>query len=217
VDLLRSCLEKDPQKRAGVGSCLQHPFLNVAREKRTRQLSAELEKSLKRKLFVSDEDIRRAFRIVTIVNPVVFLRTAQTRLKEGFSAARERLSMGSRTSSKEDLHGMLVDSGLKPTLSTKNSALSQATSNISDDTSEDFRKALFTIPQDQSISEQKLSDVADKLADLKESNMTSIYHSSSSPVSSTTKPDVAIGGKRKKDNPRRRSLRFRRPINCVIS
>ena len=217
VDLLRSCLEKDPQKRAGVGSCLQHPFLNVAREKRTRQLSAELEKSLKRKLFVSDEDIRRAFRIVTIVNPVVFLRTAQTRLKEGFSAARERLSMGSRTSSKEDLHGMLVDSGLKPTLSTKNSALSQATSNISDDTSEDFRKALFTIPQDQSISEQKLSDVADKLADLKESNMTSIYHSSSSPVSNTTKPDVAIGGKRKKDNPRRRSLRFRRPINCVIS
>ena len=58
VDLLRRALEKDPRKRAGVGDCLQHPFLQVAREKRIRQLSSELELSRKRKIVLNEEDIK---------------------------------------------------------------------------------------------------------------------------------------------------------------
>ena len=41
VDLLKRCLEKDPKKRAGVGDCLQHPFLQIARERRIRQLASQ--------------------------------------------------------------------------------------------------------------------------------------------------------------------------------
>ena len=58
LDLLRRCLEKDPSNRAGVGDCLSHPFLQYAREKRIRQLSIELENSRKRKIIVSEEDIK---------------------------------------------------------------------------------------------------------------------------------------------------------------
>ena len=67
VDLLRRCLEKDPNKRAGVGDCLQHPFLQIARDRRIRQLSEEFEISKKRKIVISDEDIKSAFRAVTSV------------------------------------------------------------------------------------------------------------------------------------------------------
>jgi [calcium/calmodulin-dependent protein kinase] kinase len=58
VDLLKGCLEKDPDKRAGVGDCLQHPFLQVARAQRIKQLSTEFEISSKRKIVLSEEDIK---------------------------------------------------------------------------------------------------------------------------------------------------------------
>lgn len=58
VDLLQRCLEKDPDKRAGVGDCLQHPFLTRARERRIRQLSTELEISRKRNTVISEDDIK---------------------------------------------------------------------------------------------------------------------------------------------------------------
>jgi serine/threonine protein kinase len=58
VDLLKGCLERDPDRRAGVGDCLQHPFLQVAREKRVKQLTIELENSRKRKIILSEEDIK---------------------------------------------------------------------------------------------------------------------------------------------------------------
>ena len=60
VDLLKATLEKDPAKRAGVGDCLKHPFLQVARTKRIQQLSEEFRQSKKRgTLVVEDDDIRR--------------------------------------------------------------------------------------------------------------------------------------------------------------
>ena len=210
VDLLRSCLDKNPKTRAGVGDCLKHPFLSEARITRTLQLSAELEKSRKRKLFVSEEDIRRAFRIVTTVNPVVLLRTAQSKLKEGISAARDRLSLGSRNSSREDLIGMVVNSGLKPSLSKKNSALSHSTSNISDDT-EDFKKNLFTIPQDESMTEKKLSQT-NKVSKVEGTNNKSTKHTSN--ISQTGVPDIAKGNKTERKAKRRCGLRLK---NCVIS
>lgn len=59
INLLQTTLHKDPAERAGVGDCLKHPFLQKAREKRILQLSAEFEKSRKRKLIVSEQDIQR--------------------------------------------------------------------------------------------------------------------------------------------------------------
>eukprot|EP00529_Nitzschia_sp_RCC80_P005832 CAMPEP_0113494962 /NCGR_PEP_ID=MMETSP0014_2-20120614/29370_1 /TAXON_ID=2857 /ORGANISM="Nitzschia sp." /LENGTH=1001 /DNA_ID=CAMNT_0000388857 /DNA_START=80 /DNA_END=3085 /DNA_ORIENTATION=+ /assembly_acc=CAM_ASM_000159 len=98
VDLLRMCLEKDPNKRAGVGDCLQHPWLQSAREHRIQQLSAELEKSRQKTVDVTDEDIRTAFRIVARM-PVQVLRSASKRLQEtskhlqeSFAHTRDRLS-----------------------------------------------------------------------------------------------------------------------------
>ena len=58
VDLLKRCLEKDPAKRAGVGDCLKHPFLQEARTKRIFQLSTEFEISRKRKIVLNEEDIK---------------------------------------------------------------------------------------------------------------------------------------------------------------
>jgi serine/threonine protein kinase len=59
IDLLISTLNKNPEERAGVGDCLHHPFLRVARERRIDQLSVAFEKSRKRNLIVDDEDIRK--------------------------------------------------------------------------------------------------------------------------------------------------------------
>jgi serine/threonine protein kinase len=58
VDLLKRALEKDPDKRAGVGDLLKHPFLEIARDKRVKQLSSEFEISRKRKIVLSEEDIK---------------------------------------------------------------------------------------------------------------------------------------------------------------
>ena len=98
VELLKMCLEKDPNKRAGVGDCLQHPWLQSAREQRIHQLSAELEKSRQKTVDVTDEDIRTAFRIVARM-PVQVLRSAGKRLQEtskhlqeSFAHTRDRLS-----------------------------------------------------------------------------------------------------------------------------
>lgn len=228
VDLLRSCLEKDPILRAGVGDCLKHPFLSIAREKRTRQLSAEFEKSRKRKLFVSEEDIRRAFRIVTIVNPVVLLRSAQSKLMEGITAARGRLSIGSRgpskedlfgrlslsnsrASSKEDLFGIVVDSGLKRNLSAR--AWSQSTSTISDDTNEDVKKNLFTIPQDKLVKDKKLSKVAENENPALVNNNHPSKQTLEAIETAVNDNHVTKKGKRGL----RKRLRLRRPKNCVIS
>lgn len=105
VDLLKKCLEKDPAKRAGVGDCLQHPFLQVAREKRVRQLCDEFEKSRKRTIVLSEKDIKMAFRLVTKVPEKIILSATKRIhsgariLQEGFSEARERLSLGLSTPS----------------------------------------------------------------------------------------------------------------------
>ncbi len=88
IDLLQKCLEKDPNKRAGVGDCLHHPFLKDARQKRIKQLGEEFETS--QRAIISEEDIRLAFRTVTSV-PVQVLRTASKKLQEGFCHTRDNL------------------------------------------------------------------------------------------------------------------------------
>lgn len=59
IDLLQMTLEKDPTKRAGVGDCLKHPFLQVARNTRIRQLSEEFAQSRSLNTAVEDDDVRR--------------------------------------------------------------------------------------------------------------------------------------------------------------
>lgn len=90
IDLLQSCLEKDPNKRAGVGDCLHHPFLQAAREQRIRQLGPEFEISQRASGPITEDDIRTAFRTVTSV-PVQVLRSAGKKLQEGFCHTRDNL------------------------------------------------------------------------------------------------------------------------------
>jgi len=90
IDLLKSCLEKDPNKRAGVGDCLHHPFLQNAREQRIRQLGPEFEISRKSATHISEDDIRMAFRTVTSV-PVQVLRSASKKIQEGLAHTRDNL------------------------------------------------------------------------------------------------------------------------------
>ena len=58
VDLLHMALHRDPEQRAGVGDCLQHPFLNRAREYRIQQLSDEFARSKATNTVVEESDIR---------------------------------------------------------------------------------------------------------------------------------------------------------------
>jgi len=59
TDLLQITLEKDPTKRAGVGDCLKHPFLQVARNTRIMQLSEEFAQSRSLNTVVEEDDIRK--------------------------------------------------------------------------------------------------------------------------------------------------------------
>lgn len=58
LDLLKATLEKDPSKRAGVGDCLQHPFLKEARAMRVSQLSEEFIRSDEKNIVVGEDEIR---------------------------------------------------------------------------------------------------------------------------------------------------------------
>jgi [calcium/calmodulin-dependent protein kinase] kinase len=58
VDIIRWCLERDPEGRAGVGDCLKHPFLRRDRNQRIRQLSVEFEMSRQRKIVLNEDDIK---------------------------------------------------------------------------------------------------------------------------------------------------------------
>jgi serine/threonine protein kinase len=122
VELLQMTMEKEMQKRAGVGDCLKHPILLLARAQRIQELSVELARSKATNTIVEERDIQsvrnllcllgwqhamlyqyltqvsfflfKAFRIVTSM-PAVLLKSASKQLQEGFQAARQRLSIGS--------------------------------------------------------------------------------------------------------------------------
>jgi len=100
VDLLNKMLEKDPEKRYGVGDCLKHPFLHKAREQRIRELGGEFDKSISRKLIVTDKDVSRAFSVARIANAAQVFKSAHT-LKKRLHTARERLSMKTSTLSSQ--------------------------------------------------------------------------------------------------------------------
>mmetsp|Transcript_15557 Transcript_15557/g.31634 ORF Transcript_15557/g.31634 Transcript_15557/m.31634 type:complete len:835 (+) Transcript_15557:299-2803(+) len=83
VDLLHICLEKDPTKRGGVGDCLKHEFVMVARAQRMHELSVEMAQSQATNTFVTENDIKSAFRIATRM-PVVLFKSATKPILDGF-------------------------------------------------------------------------------------------------------------------------------------
>jgi len=66
ISLLRMLLDKDPDKRAGLGDCLKHPFCGMARDERIRKYSWDV-LSNKRKLVVSDEDLRSVSKLIRLL------------------------------------------------------------------------------------------------------------------------------------------------------
>jgi [calcium/calmodulin-dependent protein kinase] kinase len=79
-DLLQKTLEKDATKRAGVGDCLRHELLLLARAQRIQGLSVEFARSQSTNTRVSEHDVKSAFRIATRM-PVVLLKTATKQLQ----------------------------------------------------------------------------------------------------------------------------------------
>jgi len=59
IDVLSLVLERDPQKRAGIGDLLKHPFCDRARNERSRSLCKELHESSIHELVVKDEDVKK--------------------------------------------------------------------------------------------------------------------------------------------------------------
>ena len=67
LELLQITLHKDPTKRAGVGDCLSHPFLLLARAKRIQQLSVEFARSKATDTNVEERDIRAVSRALGVM------------------------------------------------------------------------------------------------------------------------------------------------------
>jgi len=100
IDLLTKMLEKDPDRRYGVGDCLRHPFLSRARDQRIRELGGEFDKSSTQKLVVTDKDVRRAFSIAKLTNASQVFKSAHF-LKKRLHSARDRLTMKTSTLSSQ--------------------------------------------------------------------------------------------------------------------
>ena len=77
LSLLKMTLAKDPSQRAGVGDCLQHPFLKDARAQRISQLSDEFRMS-HREIIIGEEDLRAVsyLRKFSVVSELEFCRFA---------------------------------------------------------------------------------------------------------------------------------------------
>lgn len=74
LELLYMTLERDPVLRAGVGDCLKHPALLLARAQRVQQLSIELERSKTTRIEVGEQDLH-SVRIVVNLLLLLFKRS----------------------------------------------------------------------------------------------------------------------------------------------
>jgi len=90
VLLLKSCLEKDPNKRVRVGECL-HLFIRNARERRIRQLGPEFAISKSNVLHTGKQKSRLASRTVPSV-PVQVLRSIGKKTQKGLAHTQDNLS-----------------------------------------------------------------------------------------------------------------------------
>lgn len=69
LDLLKIALERDPDHRAGVGDCMQHPCLAEARSRRIFQLSDEFRLS-HRNIHVGEDDLKAVSFCLFVCFPV---------------------------------------------------------------------------------------------------------------------------------------------------
>ena len=67
VELLQMALHKDPDKRAGVGDLLKHPFLLMARAQRIQKLSVEFARSKATNTIVEERDILHVSWVVILL------------------------------------------------------------------------------------------------------------------------------------------------------
>lgn len=88
-DLLQQALAKDPNDRAGVGDCLQHPLLKKARQHRIEQLSAEFARSKATDTTIKASDLRGVRLKMTAV---CLLSFSQNQLKAYISSLLSLLS-----------------------------------------------------------------------------------------------------------------------------
>jgi len=89
VDMLKKVLTKDPTARAGVGECLKHPFCQVARELRIKELGEGVERH--EEIIVPRMDMQHAFSSLKRNS----IRGLATGVIGKFSDLRQRLSMRS--------------------------------------------------------------------------------------------------------------------------
>eukprot|EP01082_Thalassiosira_pseudonana_P004445 g4328.t1 g4328 contig15:802058-804002(-) len=87
VDLLQKVLEKDPNKRAGLGDCLKHPFCINAREQRIRELGDEVEKD-DTEIVPQHHDLRQALSVTKRPSA----RDFATNITQRLSLVRKRFS-----------------------------------------------------------------------------------------------------------------------------
>lgn len=113
-NLLQQLLHQDPTLRAGVGDCLQHPFLKEARQKRIFEIGDSLRSSFSMDIKIEEEDIRKAFSIAKLVETTGVLKQA-AKLKHGLNKTRERLMQQVVQNNKNNNNTMMMKtSGVLP-------------------------------------------------------------------------------------------------------
>jgi len=97
--LLRTLLEKDYEKRAGVGDCLTHPFLKNAVKDRDALLSKELDECDRQTIEVSDAEKQNA---ITHFSKAVIVMRAADKLQKKLYTARKMIRERSRSIGRRD-------------------------------------------------------------------------------------------------------------------
>jgi len=92
--LLQRLLQRDHEKRAGVGDCLKHPFLKKAVKKRREDLSKELSGCDRQPIKVSDAEKQAA---ITHFSKAVIVMRAADKLQKKLVTARKIIRERSRS------------------------------------------------------------------------------------------------------------------------
>eukprot|EP00588_Corethron_pennatum_P001789 CAMPEP_0194294310 /NCGR_PEP_ID=MMETSP0169-20130528/50243_1 /TAXON_ID=218684 /ORGANISM="Corethron pennatum, Strain L29A3" /LENGTH=780 /DNA_ID=CAMNT_0039043111 /DNA_START=130 /DNA_END=2472 /DNA_ORIENTATION=+ len=92
--MLRMLLQRDHEKRAGVGDCLKHPFLKKAVKKRREDLSKELSECDRQPIKVSDAEKQAA---ITHFSKAVIVMRAADKLQKKLVTARKIIRERSRS------------------------------------------------------------------------------------------------------------------------
>lgn len=130
-DLLRTLLQKDPNKRAGVGDCLKHDFCKKARIKRIELLGECIRRSSDMNIIINKEDERKAFSIARLARTATKMSKRILSTKDLFARpkiAKTLSSISSKSSSMESARPQIHRYLSK--LTARNSDLSNMSHNL---------------------------------------------------------------------------------------